>query len=304
MRPPNRELVEHFRSHLLPPAVDTPGSKRSSLARLGAAIYREAEQKDSYFFECCRSLIAVVLVRLSLPASLKGRLGEVKADLSKALQAADLPAIAEFAEKLGVCVGSVRLDSLEVCESLLDPRPTSGNAVERAMAPARTLLVAMLRCPEKSKEETVTVVARLFDLLGLGETRDLRRAAEPHLLDAARRVSMTLWTADDYRMIEACAVAMATLQFEKPPTQLPMPQLKDNTLDWGDGTVRLQRTQLRLAKLLLEHPFGVTPKQLKVGGIESPWSPASRLRGKLESASCPWTVLHTGGKYKLVSVSR
>ena len=203
-----------------------------------------------------------------------------------------------------MAVNSVRLDSLEVCESLLDPRPTSSNAVERAMAPARTLLVAMLRCPEKSKEETVTVVARLFDLLGLGETRDFRRAAEPHLLDAARRVSMTLWTSDDYRMIEACAVAMATLQFEKPPTQLPMPQLKDNTLDWGDGTVRLQRSQLRLAELLLEHPTGVTPKQLKVGGIESPWSPASRLRGKLESASCPWTVLHTGGKYMLVSVSR
>jgi len=67
-----------------------------------------------------------------------------------------------------VCVGSVRLDSLEVCESLLDPRPTSSNAVERAMAPARTLLVAMLRCPEKSKEETVTVRGRSIDLLGLG----------------------------------------------------------------------------------------------------------------------------------------
>jgi len=303
-RPPNPELVEHFRSHLLPPAVDTAVSLGRSLARLRKAIDEESERKDSEFVTCCLALIPVVWVRSSLPAGLKERADGMEADLTKALQAADVPAIFECAKSLGERANAVRLDRADVCESLLYPRLMSSDAVERAMAPARTLLVAMLWSARGSEQGVLAAVQRLFDLLGLDETRDLCRAAVPHLLDVARRVSMTLWSVDDYRMIEACAVAMATLHFEKPATETPMPRLERNTLDWGDGSVRLQRTQLRLAELLLEHPTGVTPKQLEDGRITSQCSSASRLRKTLKSASCPWTVLHTDGKYMWVRATR
>lgn len=269
------------------------------MRRLKTLIYREVDIEDSLFVERCRDLIPTMQLigHLSVPfPNTSSSTGVQSPDLTSLVLSGDVHAIADNARELGLNPEAFPLDDAELSELLLTPRPNSSLAVQRSLAPAQTLLIALLLI-DIDFEKTVAIVVHL---LGLELDLHTRRAAGKQLSSVAYDVFCFQWNHDPYLMLAACIHAMASLLFESSSTNPFWPTMTEGVFQWGDGERRFRQSQLKVLNLLVADESGMTEKQLQEHGCKSIAATVSRIRKALGDARCPWTVDLVEGAYHLI----